>query len=383
MTTAWIPHTVALVGAAGVTGGGRRTKGQETTYSGGFARVFATALPRLKRLVLIDQDTTAAQAVVDAIRSKLEERFGDSAASEFAKITITDDLAAASDAGFVLEAIPEVLPAKRDLFAKLAIACPDAILATNTSGLLLDAIVDGLGWSGRSRAVVCHGFTPTHVSPVIEVSRGSATGELTFARACSIWQLLDKHVLRVAQHPMHALNFVGTVLWVRLCQLVEEQAVSDSVADELAKELFRMKIGPFELRRSTGYRALLSNAELLHARFPTLAVPDMLRAAVDSGKLPGVAAKEPTPELLARHAGVARALTAAYLWSIDYLISTGIVLDPFDELDWAIEQALFMSGPRALSVNLAPAEITQMIDEFRGTFGIGTHHGQLVQVLSP
>jgi 3-hydroxybutyryl-CoA dehydrogenase len=85
----------------------------------------------------------------------------------------------------VIEAIPEDLALKKRLFADLdRWLPPDTILCTNTSGLSISAIAEGL----RHPTRVCgmHFWNPPHLIPLVEVIRGAATSDTTVRRACGL-----------------------------------------------------------------------------------------------------------------------------------------------------------------------------------------------------
>src|SRR5215472_1511064 len=87
-----------------------------------------------------------------------------------------------ADADFVIEAVFEELAVKQRVFAELeAIVRPDCVLATNTSSLSVSAMAAGLAHS--SRVVGFHFFNPVAVLPLVEVVRGSSTGDAAVATA--------------------------------------------------------------------------------------------------------------------------------------------------------------------------------------------------------
>src|SRR3546814_16668149 len=77
-------------------------------------------------------------------------------------------LEAACSCDLVIEAVPEKLELKRDVFARLDTLCrPETIFATNTSGLSINAIAEAV--TRRDRFVGTHFFTPADVIPLVEV----------------------------------------------------------------------------------------------------------------------------------------------------------------------------------------------------------------------
>ena len=81
---------------------------------------------------------------------------------------------AASDADLVVESVPEQMPLKQDLFAHLdAITRPDAVLASNTSGLSITAIAARC--AHPERVLTTHFWNPPHLMPLVEIVRGAST----------------------------------------------------------------------------------------------------------------------------------------------------------------------------------------------------------------
>ncbi|MHA2181137.1 MAG: 3-hydroxyacyl-CoA dehydrogenase NAD-binding domain-containing protein [Promethearchaeota archaeon] len=90
----------------------------------------------------------------------------------------TDLEKAVSHTDFVIEAIPEIMSLKKDLFKRLGILSPEhAILATNTSTMSITEIASS---SGKPDKVIgCHFFTPIVVLRLIEIIRGIETSDST------------------------------------------------------------------------------------------------------------------------------------------------------------------------------------------------------------
>ena len=104
-----------------------------------------------------------------------------SARSEAGDIAFCDSMAAAvAGAGLVLENVPEDLALKRQVLAGIAAAVgPECVLASDTSGLPITALQDGL--PAPERVVGMHWSNPPHIVPMIEVVAGRHTGPATVA----------------------------------------------------------------------------------------------------------------------------------------------------------------------------------------------------------
>jgi 3-hydroxybutyryl-CoA dehydrogenase len=92
-----------------------------------------------------------------------------------ARVQVATDLdAVASSADLVVESVPERMTLKQELFARLdVITRPDAVLASNTSGLSITDI--GSRCAHRARVLTTHFWNPPHLMPLVEIVRGADT----------------------------------------------------------------------------------------------------------------------------------------------------------------------------------------------------------------
>lgn len=88
------------------------------------------------------------------------------------RITVYGDLkSCVENADYVIEAIPEKLELKLELFAELDTYCkPGAIFASNTSSLALGDMTKNLSADRKARSMVCHWYNPAHIMPIVELS---------------------------------------------------------------------------------------------------------------------------------------------------------------------------------------------------------------------
>ncbi|HEY9376220.1 MAG TPA: 3-hydroxyacyl-CoA dehydrogenase NAD-binding domain-containing protein, partial [Jiangellaceae bacterium] len=147
------------------------------TMGAGIAEVFArTGL----NVVAVERD----QQALDRGRSHLQDsteravRRGKLTAADQSRlldnITFTTDLNGLEPCELVVEAVPEHLDLKRDLFSRLdKIVAPDAILATNTSSLSVTEI--SVATERPSRVVGMHFFNPAPIQDFVEVVRTVVT----------------------------------------------------------------------------------------------------------------------------------------------------------------------------------------------------------------
>ncbi|MBN1691234.1 MAG: 3-hydroxyacyl-CoA dehydrogenase family protein [Dehalococcoidia bacterium] len=101
---------------------------------------------------------------------------------------------ATTKADFILEAVKEELSVKSRVFAELEKVCPPhAILASNSSTLSIDSIAEKV--SHKERTILTHFVNPPEVMPVVEVARGSATSNKTYADTVNLIKLIGKNAI--------------------------------------------------------------------------------------------------------------------------------------------------------------------------------------------
>jgi 3-hydroxyacyl-CoA dehydrogenase/enoyl-CoA hydratase/carnithine racemase len=187
-----------------------------------------------------------------------------------------------ADADFVIEAVFEELIVKRQVFAEVEAVVPaTCVLATNTSSLSVSAMADGL--AHPERVVGFHFFNPVAVLPLVEVVRGSATGDASLATALAVGRNLKKNCVIVADRPAFVVNRLLTRFLGEITRTVDE-GTSFEVAEHAADPL-GLPMTPFLLLQLVGPRIALHVAETLHEAFgDRFGVSPKLRALAESGK---------------------------------------------------------------------------------------------------
>ncbi len=152
-------------------------------------------------------------------------------------------------ADFFVEAVFEDLGVKQDVFARLdRVAQPDAVLATNTSSLDVDAIAAA---TGRPEAVVgTHFFSPAHVMRLLEVVAGDATSPETLATAMSLGLRLGK-----APVPVGVCDgFVGNRMLFAYRRQADRLLLEGALPEQIdgALQRFGFRMGPFAVADLAG-----------------------------------------------------------------------------------------------------------------------------------
>ncbi|MBY0159344.1 3-hydroxyacyl-CoA dehydrogenase family protein [Cytobacillus oceanisediminis] len=139
---------------------------------------------------------------------------------------------AVTDATFVIEAVPENIQLKIDLFKRLdALCAPDVILASNTSGLSPTEIASETVYPERT--VVTHFWNPAHLIPLVEVVRGEKTGDEAVERSFQILKQMKKKPIEVKKEiPGFVGNRLQYALFREAQYLLEEGIASKEDIDD-------------------------------------------------------------------------------------------------------------------------------------------------------
>jgi len=164
-------------------------------------------------VVLLDSDPAALERGVAHVAKICDRRVqrGRMSAEEAqaiqARVTATADDADLASCDLGIEAVPEILDVKREVFRRLDSALPaGAILASNTSGLSITALA---AETSRPESVVgLHFFNPASVMKLVEVIRGDTTSEATMIAAEQLATALGKVPVRVRECPGFLVNRV-------------------------------------------------------------------------------------------------------------------------------------------------------------------------------
>ena len=217
-------------------------------------------------------------------RGKLDEAARDAAAAAIAWTTDLDDLAGCE---LVLEAVPERLPLKLEIFGVLdRVLDPAAIMATNTSSI---PIIDvAMGTSRPEQVLGMHFFNPATVMKLVEVISTQLTApEVTAAATAFATDTLGK---RVVPAPDRAGFVVNKLLVPYICQAIEMYESGHASAtdiDDAMKLGAGHPMGPLALADLIGLDVCLFTAESLYAEYAErfYAPPPLLRRMVAAGRL--------------------------------------------------------------------------------------------------
>ncbi|WP_371377831.1 3-hydroxybutyryl-CoA dehydrogenase [Sporomusa aerivorans] len=186
----------------------------------------------------------------------------------------------------VIEAASENIEIKREIFRILDSFCPEhTILATNTSSLPITAI--GAFTKRADKVIGMHFFNPAAVMKLIEIIKGLATSETTFAMVRALAEKLGKSPVRVEDFP----GFVGNRIMIPMINeavyTLMEGVASAADIDQVAKLGFNHPMGPLALADLIGNDTVLSIMEVLYNGYgdPKYRPCPLLKKMVQAGYL--------------------------------------------------------------------------------------------------
>jgi 3-hydroxybutyryl-CoA dehydrogenase len=206
---------------------------------------------------IVDVDAAVLAAARDAATTSIAKR--DPEVDVDALLSTSDDLErAVKGAGAVIEAVPEILPLKLDIFDRLGrFAEPDALLASNTSTMSVTRLAGAC--ARPERVVGMHFFNPAHRMPLVEVIHGSLTAWPAVEDAVTLARRLGKEPVVVRAVPGFVTSRLGLLLGNEAMRLVEERVASADDVDKAMRLGYRHPMGPLELADLVGLDARLNN----------------------------------------------------------------------------------------------------------------------------
>jgi len=170
---------------------------------------------------------------------------------------------AAGDTDFIIEAVPERIDLKIDLFRKLdEMAPPHAIFATNTSSL---SVTEMAGATKRPAQVIgMHFFNPVPLMKLIEIIRGLETSEETIAATQEVSQRMKKETVLINESPGFITTRINAMIGNEAFYLLQEGVASAREIDKALKLGLNHPMGPFELADLVGLDVRLNILNFLH-----------------------------------------------------------------------------------------------------------------------
>jgi 3-hydroxybutyryl-CoA dehydrogenase len=170
---------------------------------------------------------------------------------------------AAREADLVIEAVPEEMESKIEIFTLLDKICrPGTILASNTSSLSITEIASV---TYRAKKVLgMHFFNPVHKMKLLEIVRALETDDETVAAAAEVGKRMGKEVVVIKESPGFITSRVNAMIGNEAFYMLQEGIASAVDIDKALKLGLNHPMGPFELVDLVGLDTRLHILEYLH-----------------------------------------------------------------------------------------------------------------------
>jgi 3-hydroxybutyryl-CoA dehydrogenase len=167
------------------------------------------------------------------------------AAAAARRLRVSERLDELSDCELIIEAAPERLELKRELFAALSESCEHGVLATNTSSIPITRIASAA--AEPARVVGMHFFNPAPLMALIEVIPAVQTGEAALAMARETGKGMGKRVIVAADAPGFLVNRCARPFYSEALRMLQERIATHEQIDRICRVGGGLRMGPFEL----------------------------------------------------------------------------------------------------------------------------------------
>jgi 3-hydroxybutyryl-CoA dehydrogenase len=249
------PETVKTVGVVGA-----------GTMGNGIAHVFARSG---YQVILRDVEQKFLDRALETISKNLDREIKRGKLAEadkpavLARLQRTTDLGALSAAQVVVEAVPEQAGLKKQVLADIdRVLEPKAVLASNTSSISITALAAVTGRPDRFAGM--HFMNPVPVMTLVEVIRGIATSDETFALVIGLCERLGKKPVPANDSPGFVSNRVLMPMINEAIYAVLEGVAAVDGVDQIMKLGMSHPLGPLELGDFIGLDVCLDILEVLH-----------------------------------------------------------------------------------------------------------------------
>lgn len=197
------------------------------------------ALEKARRLIEINQLTEVSEGIVT--KEESDELLG--------RIKYTTTLEDLDGIDMLVEAIVENLDIKKKFWSSVSEVAPeDAIFASNTSGLSINAIAESI--KNPERFMGMHWINPPHIIPLIEIISGDATDADLVTDVYNLCEAIDKKPVRVNDAPGFVLNRIQLAILRECLYIAEREIATPEDIDKVMKYALGMRyacLGPFEV----------------------------------------------------------------------------------------------------------------------------------------
>jgi 3-hydroxybutyryl-CoA dehydrogenase len=219
-------------------------------------------------VLLFDINEGQLQSSVKSLSDEMDreiERWGMTSSEKKAilsRIKTSSDLNYAGDFPLVIEAIPEDLFLKRELFSQLDSVCPkETIFVTNTSTLSITEIAAGT--TRPDKVIGLHFLNPVPKIPLVEIVRGLNTSDETYNKIRDFAQSLGKTPVKVFEYPGYVTTRIIVPLLNEAMHVLMEGVATAPDIDNAIKLGYGFNIGPLALADKMGLDVVMAWMENL------------------------------------------------------------------------------------------------------------------------
>jgi 3-hydroxybutyryl-CoA dehydrogenase len=246
-------QTIAVIGA-GIMGRGIA----HAAALGGYHTILEDLLPNALRKAETEIRSNLDKAVE---LNKVTAADADAAFKRLAYAGSVEE--AARQADLVIEAVPEEMESKIEIFTLLDKICrPTTILASNTSSLSVTEIAS-VTYRAK-RCIGMHFFNPVHKMKLLEVVRALETDEDTLNTAVEVGRRMGKEVVVIKESPGFITSRINAMIGNEAFYMLQEGIASPADIDKALKLGLNHPMGPFELVDLVGLDTRLNILEYLH-----------------------------------------------------------------------------------------------------------------------
>ena len=267
--------TIAVIGAG--------TMGRGIAYAAAYGG-YVTVLEDISRSMLDKGVAWIASALDEGVaRGKVNAAVRDKAVALISTSSKVED--AIRDADLIIEAVPEEMEMKLELFTIFEkFAKPGAIFASNTSSLSITEMSDVT--VHRERCVGLHFFNPVPKMKLIELVRTPFTSDETVAACREVGQRMGKEIVVIKESPGFITSRVNAMIGNEAFAMLEAGIASAEDIDKALKLGLNHPMGPFELVDLVGLDVRLNILDYLHSTLGEKYRPNaLLRKYVQEGRL--------------------------------------------------------------------------------------------------
>jgi 3-hydroxybutyryl-CoA dehydrogenase len=268
-------QTIAIIGAG--------TMGRGIAYASALGG-YATVLEDVSDSMLAKAVAWIRESLDEGVRrGKLESSARDAALARITTSQVVDE--AIRDAELIIEAVPEELEMKLELFIIFdKFAKPNAIFASNTSSLSISDFSDIVLY--RDRCIGMHFFNPVPKMKLVEIIRTPHTSDETVAACVAVAKRMGKETVVVNEAPGFITSRINALIGNEAFAMLEAGVASATDIDKAVKLGLNHPMGPFEMIDLVGLDVRLKILEYLHSTLGEKYKPSpLLRQYVQQGRL--------------------------------------------------------------------------------------------------